>query len=136
LTRVVVDTNVLVSGALSATGPPGWIVEALIAGALTPVFDSAILAEYRDVLSRVELALPVDRVLELIDAIESLGIPVTTTPWPERLPDPDDAPFLAAALAAHCVLVTGNLRHFPIRFRRGVDVASPREFVDRYSTAR
>lgn len=50
--------------------------------------------------------------------------------------DADDAPFLAAALAAHCVLVTGNLRYFPVRHRRGVDVASPRELVDRYSTPR
>jgi hypothetical protein len=30
LMRLAVDTNVLVAGILSASGPPGWIVEALL----------------------------------------------------------------------------------------------------------
>jgi putative PIN family toxin of toxin-antitoxin system len=131
--RIIVDTNVLVSGTLSASGPPGWIVEALIAGELECVFDSAILAEYEDVLSRRELALPARRVRELVESLESFGFVVTTAPWPESMPDPDDAPFLAAAAAAGCPLVTGNLRHFPARVRRGVTVVSQRELVDGFA---
>ena len=60
-----------------------------IAGELTAVFNSAILEEYRDVLSRKELSLPVDRVSELIDTLELIGFHLTTLPWPESLPDPD-----------------------------------------------
>ncbi len=32
--RIVLDTNVLVSGLLSPAGPPAWIVEAVITGDL------------------------------------------------------------------------------------------------------
>lgn len=52
-------------------------------------------------------------------------------PWPVALPDPDDEPFLAVAAATASVLVTGNLRHFPVATRQGIAVLTPREFVDR-----
>ena len=45
--RVVLDTNALVAGLLSATGPPAWIVEAILAGVFEPVVNSAIRDEYK-----------------------------------------------------------------------------------------
>jgi putative PIN family toxin of toxin-antitoxin system len=129
--RVVLDSNVFVSGVLSPSGPPGWTVEAALTGDLELVFDSGILAEYEEVLFRPELRLPGARVRELLEAIESFGTLVSAPPWPEPLPDPDDGPFLAAAAAVGCPLVTGNIRHFPARARRGVTVVSPREFLER-----
>ena len=50
--RVVLDTNVLVSGLLSEHGPPGLIVDLVFAGELALVYDARLLAEYRDVLVR------------------------------------------------------------------------------------
>ena len=46
--QIVLDTNVLVSGLLSAAGPPGRIVEAALAGHLELVFDEAIRREYEE----------------------------------------------------------------------------------------
>jgi putative PIN family toxin of toxin-antitoxin system len=130
--RVVLDTNVLVSGLLSAAGPPGWIVEAAIAGTLEPVFDMAIRQEYEEVLRRAEFGFPPAQLVELLAAIDQFGFPVSTArPWPGPLPDPDDEPFLAVAAATGSILVTGNLRHFPARCRRGVSVLTPRELVVR-----
>lgn len=37
--RVVVDTNVLVSGVLNPHGPPGRIVDAILAETLTALYD-------------------------------------------------------------------------------------------------
>ena len=128
--RAVLDTNVLVSGILSPTGPPARIVEAALAGNLQPVFDPQILAEYEDVLARPELGLPPPVVARILAVFESFGLEVVAAPWPLELPDADDGSFLAAADAAKCVLVTGNLRHFPARARRGVFVLSPRELVE------
>jgi putative PIN family toxin of toxin-antitoxin system len=50
--RVVVDTNVLVSGLLSLRGPPAQIVDLVVAGALWVLFDEWVLDEYDAVLRR------------------------------------------------------------------------------------
>jgi putative PIN family toxin of toxin-antitoxin system len=129
--RVVLDTNVLVAGLLSAAGPPGWIVEAALAGEIELVFDAAMRQEYEEVLRRPELHLSRQRVDDLLAAIDDTGWEVAAVPpRPEPLPDPDDEPFLAVAGATGSVLVTGNLRHFPRRLRRGVAVRSPRQLFD------
>ena len=121
--QIVLDTNVLVSGFLSATGPPGRIVEAALAGHVQLVFDIAIRREYEDVLRRRELALPPGRVDDLFATIDEFGHRVAVVPsWPTELPDPNDGMFLAVAAATENVLVTGNTRHFsttlPWRGRR------------------
>jgi len=129
--RVVLDTNVLVAGLLSAAGPPGWIVEAVLAGDLEPAFDAAIRQEYEEVLRRAEFQFPAARVDDILVALDQFAFVVTAAPpWPFPLTDRDDEPFLAVAHASASVLVTGNLRHFPSRARGGVTVFSPREFVE------
>ena len=50
--KIVLDTNVLVSGLLNPYGPPGRIVQMVAAGALQLCFDARIICEYRDVLVR------------------------------------------------------------------------------------
>ena len=96
--RIVLDTNVLVSGLLSATGPPGWIIEAAITGDVDLVFDMAVRQEYGEVLHRHELGLPSARVDDLLAAIDEFAFEVVAAPpWSVDLPDPDDAPFLAVA---------------------------------------
>jgi predicted nucleic acid-binding protein len=131
--RLVVDTNVLVAGILSASGPPGWIVEALLSGEIEPVLDAGIRAEYEDVLTRPELSLKPERVAAVLDVIDAFSLEALVPPWPEPLPDPDDAPFLAVAAWVGCPLVTGNLRHFPAKARGGVVVLTPRQTVDHFS---
>ena len=53
--RVIVDTNIIVSGLITPAGPPGKIVEALLQGLLVPVMSPATLAELQAVLSRPRL---------------------------------------------------------------------------------
>ena len=136
--QIVLDTNVLVSGLLSATGPPGRIVEAALAGHLELIFDDAIRREYEDVLRRPELALPPGRVDVLFATIDEFGrrVPPAVPPWSTRLPDPNDEMFLAVAAATASVVVTGNIRHFPSRCRGGVVILTPRQFVDRLTRDR
>ena len=130
--RVVLDTNVVVSGLLSEIGPPGWIVDLALAGEIAVAFDARILAEYREVLLRPRLALPKESVETLLAYFERWGLEIAAPPWPHRLADRTDEIFLAVASAASASLVTGNLRHFPARARGGVDVLTPRQFLDRW----
>ena len=134
--KAVFDTNVLVSGMLTAAGPPGWIVEALLAGDLQAVYNAAIMDEYAEVLQRADFAIDPHRVCALLQCVESDGWCVVSPPWSHVLPDSDDGVFLAAAAEARIPLVTGNIRHFPLASRGGVTVLSPREFAERYSGTR
>jgi putative PIN family toxin of toxin-antitoxin system len=129
--KIVLDTNVLVSGLLSPFGPPGRIVQVAAAGDLSLCFDARILAEYREVLLRPAFSFPAHHVQALLEQIRAAGVAVTAAPLPRPLPDPDDDAFLEVAISAAAeFLVTGNPRHFPARQRAGIRVASPAEFLD------
>jgi putative PIN family toxin of toxin-antitoxin system len=129
--RIVLDTNVLVSGLLSPFGPPAEIVRLCASGALRLCFDARILAEYREVLARPRFGFDAEDVETLLWQLEATGELVVGTPLGARLPDRDDEPFLEVAVAARAEhLVTGNLRHYPRSSRAGVRVVSPRAFLD------
>lgn len=129
--RIVVDTNVLVSGILSPYGPPGAILRSIVAGTVTVCFDQRILAEYWDVLSRGRLGLDGERVDALLENVEANGESVLAETLALDLPHAADGMFVEVALAAHAAcIVTGNARHFPEDRLRGVLVRSPRAFLE------
>lgn len=129
--RVVVDTNVLVSGLISPFGPPGVIVGLAARGALQLCYDARIIAEYRAVLERPTFAFRHRDIEALLSGIAIGGVSVAPAPLSGRLPDAGDEPFLEVAVSAGAAfLVTGNLKHFPPDLRQGARVVSPREFLD------
>ena len=131
--KIVLDTNVLVSGLLQPFGPSGQIVRLVASGELVLYHDPRILAEYQEVLLREKFGFDPARVEILLEEIRERGIPVAARPLAIRLPDGDDEPFLEVALAggAQC-LVTGNAKHYPAKARSGVEVLSPRSFIELY----
>lgn len=128
----VFDTNVLVSGFLSAHGPPGLIVDWLRSGAVRAGLDDRIIAEYEDVLFRPELDLPRHEVAIVLKRIQSQAAFAVVSPahLVRGLPDADDAPFAECAIALACPLVSGNARHFPSKAIGKLTVLTPRQFVD------
>lgn len=148
--KIVLDTNVLVSGFISPFGPPATILRAVLTGSLTVCFDERIVAEYRDVLTRGRFRFDEHRVDEVLRIVETNGLPVLADPLGLELPDSDDAMFIEVATAADAdCLVTGNLKHFPVeRLKlasgsggRGDDesrrlqdrcILPPRAFLDRF----
>jgi putative PIN family toxin of toxin-antitoxin system len=133
--RVVLDTNVLVAGLLKPFGPCGRIVRLVVAGELTPCFDARILGEYEEVLRRPCFEIDPRELEVVLHYIRSAGEPQASRPLPSKLPDPDDAPFLEAAIAAEAdCLITGNAKHFPPRCRLGVRVLSPAQFLEFHRT--
>jgi putative PIN family toxin of toxin-antitoxin system len=129
--KIVLDTNVLVSGLLSPFGMPAEIVRMVSIGALDLCYDVRILTEYRQVLLRSKFSFAQHHVEALLDQIEAGGHLVGAHPLPDALPDPDDEVFLAVALAGQALcLVTGNLRHYPLKSRQGMRVVSPAQFLE------
>lgn len=130
--RVVLDTNVLVSGLLNPHGAPGRVVDLLVLGKLRPQFDDRILHEYRDVLARSRFGFDPDDVEALLEHLRSVGDRLTAPPLAVRLPDEDDLPFLeVAACGGARALVTGNGADFePRRGSHSVPVLSPDAFLE------
>ena len=129
--RIVLDTNVIVSGLLSVNGPPAEILRGVLDGLYQVCYSPSILHEYVDVLNRPQFPFPKDEIHEILGhLIEKGGLvfPNISTP---SLPDPTDEKFLAVALSARVdFLITGNLKHFPKSKRQGVTVLSPKQFIE------
>jgi uncharacterized protein len=129
--KIVLDTNVLVSGLLSPAGAPGRIVDLVTSLRVVVVFDDRILAEYREVLARPRLRIAPAEAAAIVDLIEREGFLVSAEPLPLQLPDPDDLPFVEVAEAGGAAaLVTGNARHFtPLQGTFRVPVIAPADFL-------
>ena len=131
--KVVLDTNVLVSGLLTPFGTSGEIVRMISMGILILQYDSRILLEYQEVLYRAKFQFNKQEIDVLIDYIKKNGHVVPTSPLRKSLPDPDDAPFLEVAIGGDAeYLVTGNRVHYPRQFREGIKIVSPSEFINFY----
>jgi putative PIN family toxin of toxin-antitoxin system len=127
--RLVVDTNVIVAGLLSPSGPPAAIVMGILSGELRLLRSVPIWGEYCDVLARPKFRFPVEAVEDFLGFVEyetELVVPARVN----ELPDADDTMFLAAAVGgAADYVVTGNVKHYPTGLREGVKVVTPAEFV-------
>lgn len=131
--KIVLDTNVLVSGLLAPFGPPGEIVRMVFCAELALSMDARILSEYSDVLQRPKFNFNHDNVVVLMDFIKQHGQFVSCLPLKNRLPDPGDEPFLEVAIAGMVkALVTGNKKHYPSAVCEGINIFSPSEFLEFY----
>ena len=128
--KVVLDTNVLVSGLLKMHSNAGIIVRMVAGGLLQLVYDVRIIDEYREVLNRPKFGFNTKMVEALVFQIESEGTLVTAEPLSLSLPDPDDEAFLEVALACpDTFIITGNNKHFPPKLCEPVKVLTPAQFV-------
>ena len=128
--RVVLDTNVLVSGLMAPTGPCGRVVELMFAGALTPCVDARMVEEYRAVLPRPLFQFCPEDVTGTLEFIRSRAERIAPMPLSVNLPHEDDRPFLEVAASAAAVLITGNKRHYPKKARGQVIVVGCSELLD------
>ena len=123
--KAVLDTNVLVSGLLSHAGPPGKLVDAIETGLLVPVFSEPILFEYLEVLLRPKFQFEREDITVLMESLYLSGILVDELKIDtSEFNDVRDVPFYTAAIQENSVLITGNLKHFPLD--GPVEVLTPR----------
>jgi putative PIN family toxin of toxin-antitoxin system len=131
--KIVLDTNVLVSGLLTPFGSSGEIVRMVSSGELILYMDARILSEYQEVLNRPKFKFDKEHVDILLNFIIKYGQFVSSKPLKNSLPDPDDEPFLEVAITGNVKsLITGNKVHYPYSYREGINVLSPSEFLEYY----
>ena len=129
--KVVVDTNVLVSGVFFG-GMPSRILEAWRDQRLDVVVSPDILEEYRRVGEHLETQFA-DVSLAPFLALLVMNAEIIEPPdLPEQVSrDSDDDKFIACALAGGChVIISGDKDLLSISGYRGVKVVAPREFLE------
>ena len=131
--RIVLDTNILVSGIFFG-GPPGRILQAWREGAVQLVLSPEILEEYQEVLDELGASRPGIDVRPLLDSLVVHAELVVGAGLVGRVcDDPDDDKFLACAATAGVTCVVSGDRHLlKVPGYRGIEVLKPRTFVDAY----
>jgi uncharacterized protein len=129
--RVVIDTNVLVSGIIDPHGAPGRVVDAVIGERLIVLYDDRIFAEYRAVLRRPALGFSRTDIDMLLDFIERAGEAISAAALPLLLPDTSDLPFVEVAISGQAdALITGNAKHYkPERGVLEINLTTPADFL-------
>ena len=127
----VIDTNVIVSALISKNidSNQGKVFRAIVQERIVPLYNDEILAEYRCVLSRPKFHLApalIETVLKaiIVDGLSLDRVPATGIDFPD--PKKDIVFYEIAISKENAYLVTGNIKHFPVRSF----IVSPAEMVE------
>jgi putative PIN family toxin of toxin-antitoxin system len=127
--RLVIDTNILVSAALKPDGLQRTVLVLAITKPARLYVTNAILAEYREVLTRPEFKIRRGLRQQLLQLVRNHAQLVKSARAMQITNDPDDDKFLECADAARAdYLITGNQRQFPKYWKR-TKVITSREFI-------
>jgi putative PIN family toxin of toxin-antitoxin system len=129
--RVVLDTNVLVSGLLKPDGNERRVLRlGLFARRITVLLSPAILREYEAVLPRPRLKLTASEVSQTLTALRAVAEWVEPDLTLRVTKDEPDNRFLECAVAGHAAyIVTGNARHFPRAYKR-IQIVQARRLLE------
>ena len=128
MSRVVLDTNVIVSAFLSPAGTPANILQLVIKRDLEICHNTAILVEYEQVLCRPKFAGKVNQpgIQRFFELLHEFGTYVVTSPGIVLLRDETDRKFYDVAKTGNATLVTGNKKHYP----EETFIMNPAEFME------
>lgn len=111
--RVVIDTNILVSAAITGRNPEVVILFIVANPDFEWVVSAEILTEYKEVLSRSRLKLAEEQRERWFNILNAATTLIEVNVEVDLLRDRKDAKFLACAVAAEAdFLITGD-RDFP-----------------------
>ena len=133
--RIVLDTNVLISGLFFGEGAPRTIIRQCEKGLIELVLSRDIYDEYVRVIERLTTGYSEEELLELFRRITRYSLIVEDVPtFSEPISrDLDDDKFFACAVHAGIhIIVSGDRDLLDIADFKGVRVVTPRQFCDDY----
>jgi len=129
MTKVVIDTNILVSGILKQHGSEASVLNFVAENRLTWCVSAAIIDEYRAVLTRAKFDFH-PAIIDLWMKMAATGLLVSPTSNITVSSDESDNRFLECAETAQAeYLVTGNVRHFPKQWKQTM-VVNTRQLIE------
>jgi putative PIN family toxin of toxin-antitoxin system len=130
MTRVVLDTNIIVSALLQPLGPPAQVLLLALGGSIQLCISGSVYAEYEEVIRRPRLRRDEAVIHATLGTIREKGLWVKPTEGVQACADPDDDIFLECAQAARAAyVVTGNARDFPASWH-DIRIVTPRRFLE------
>jgi putative PIN family toxin of toxin-antitoxin system len=131
--RVVIDTNVLISGLFSTTSTPAPAVEKAITKAqlvattetLRELIETVLLRKFDRYVRRERREALLQRVAAIVEIVEVLQAVRASR-------DPNDDKFLEAAVNGRAnVLVTGDRDLLDLNPFRGIEIVTPADYLAR-----
>lgn len=135
--KTVLDTNVVISSAISSDGNPAKIFEMLLLGQIKNYTSEEIIREIQDVIERErikEKLNPADKtfIIENFKKFSEKIIPNVTCN--EIQEDSDDNKFLECALTANVsYIVSGDEHLLRLKEFKGIKILSPAGFVQLFN---
>ena len=129
--KVFLDTNVLLSG-LFGTGLCARLLDLLVGDAIAVLLDDRVLGEFERI-ARDKLQVADDDLARASEFLRRHCVIVPAAARPASgVPDPDDAPIIAAAIQAQAsVFVTGDKALLELVLIDGLPIVSPRTAYER-----
>ena len=125
MTKVVFDTNVLVSHLINENGTPARVVSLFYDGDIEVFYSNDIYEEYEEVLNREHFRFDKIKVIKILNDLIEYGKLINPVASSFSMPDGDDRIFYDVAKQSESFLVTGNLKHYP----QEDFILSPAEFL-------
>lgn len=133
--RILLDTNVFVSGVLGKNSPPALLIELWLAGGFTLVTSQIQFDELERVLARPKIARRIspEQSERLLEDLRNEASWADNLPVVDVSPDPDDNLILATAIAGKADLVVSGDRPDMQALGEidGTPILSPRQTVER-----
>ncbi len=132
--RIILDTNVFISGVFFPHGPPRQILLAWKAGKVTLVASSEILDEYVGTLKGLKNKYPTVDATDVMDLVLANSEICQSQTLPHRVcEDSDDEMFIACAVTSSTpIIISGDKHLLRVSGYRDIQVLKPRDFVERY----
>lgn len=133
MTRIVLDTNVVISAGISTDGNPALIFEMLILEDVKNYTTQDIIDEIKEVLLRPRIT----KIISLVEQEFIIGIfekfsekIAVGIKFQEIKDDPDDNKFLECAVSASAdYIISGDNHLLKLHKFRGIKIITPAEFV-------
>jgi putative PIN family toxin of toxin-antitoxin system len=130
--KVIIDTNILISGLLKQKSDPGLILSLIEQNIITLCLSEAIFTEYEEVLTRDKFKhLDQKKVQEFLLQLKKHAQWVRPRVSVDVIKnDQADNMFLECALTAKAdFLVTGNTKHFTLQKFHQTQILAPKDFM-------
>jgi len=125
MTKVVFDTNVLVSYLINENGTPARAVSLFYEEEIEIYYSNSIYEEYEEVLNREYFHFDRTKVTKILNDLVEYGKLINPIASSFSIPDETDRIFYDTAKQSGSFLVTGNLKHYP----QETFILTPAEFL-------